>query len=184
MSLVTPFYSHAPVETGRKQNLVVWFLIALKKGPKRIPALYPPGSERYSTRSLEAHLSVIDVVFGLLVMLPYWNTLEQPIYAPLLQLVPSETFWGGILLARGLVHLVALRINGHAWWTPFMRAFASTFSGLLFAVFAIVLTWATPFVPGLIFTLAVVSTVAHLYCCRRSGRDAGIAWDLKRSRQR
>lgn len=159
-----------------RQNAVVWFFCALKEGPKSSVRLYPPGSERYSTRALEAHLACIDIVFGLLVCLPFWNTLEANIYRPLLQFIPNEWFWGLLLVVRGVIHLVALRINGAAWWTPFLRAAASISSAVFFGALAFVLTWADPFTPGLVFTISVMSVVAHWYCMRRSGRDAAVAY--------
>lgn len=163
-----------------RENPLIWFLCALREGPKTSIRIYPPGAERYSTRALEAHLSCIDIMFGLIIIMPFWNTLEQAVYRPMLTFVPHESFWGSLLIVRGLVHIVALRINGAAWWTPFLRAAASLFSGVFFAGLAVVLTWADPFVPGLVFTVAILNVVAHWYCMRRSGRDAAVAYGARR----
>ncbi|KQT52277.1 MULTISPECIES: hypothetical protein [unclassified Aureimonas] len=154
--------------------------LVLMRGGGHI-ALFPPGSERYATRSLEAYLAGLDLLFGTIVVMPTWNTLEPAIYDPLLRLMPSEGFWGLLIAMRGAIHLVALRINGAAWWTPYIRAVVSGWASLMFAVFAVTLFFAEPFRPGLVFSLAVLNAVAHYQCLRRSARDAGMACHAARS---
>lgn len=151
-----------------------WFLAALRQGPALLQ-LFPPGSERYATRSLEAYLAVMDILFGVLVVLPMWDTMEPGIYARLLDIIPNEAVWGAILAGRGLLHAIALRINGRAWWTPFARAACSGISAIFWCLFLVAILSAHPFVPGLVFSLAVVNVGAHYYCIRRSGRDARMA---------
>ena len=152
-----------------------WWWNALITAPPHV-ALFPPGSERYATRSMEAYLAWLDLLFGFVVVLPFWNTLQPEVYAPLLAIMPQEEFWGLLLMARGLFHLVSLRINGRAWWTPYARAIASGCSAVFWFVFVLALWWTVPFRPGLIFCMGTINVYAHLYCLRRSGRDAGMAY--------
>jgi hypothetical protein len=136
--------------------------------------LYPQGFERYATRALEGYLAIFDIFYGTLLMMTYWDTMEAQIYQPLLNLLP-EGAWGALFVLRGVFHLGALYINGRAWWTPYVRAFASATSTLFWTGFGIALLFAPVFTPGLIFSLAVMAVPTHLYCLRRSGRDAGMA---------
>lgn len=138
-------------------------------------SFYPAGKERYATKSLETYLAGLDILFGLLVLAPTWNTMEPAVYAPLLDFIPNEAVWGALLATRGLTHAIALKINGRAWWTPYARCAASAFSAAFWLMFLIVITLANPFAPGLVFSLAVANVIAHYHCVGRSARDAGMA---------
>lgn len=136
--------------------------------------LYPRGFERYATRALEGYMGTFDVLYGLLLMMPHWDTMEAAVYAPLLK-VMGETAWGFAFLIRGVLHLTALYINGRAWWTPWARAAASGVSALFWACFGTALLFVPDFKPGLVLTLAITAVIFHIYCLRRSARDAGMA---------
>lgn len=142
---------------------------------KPVYYLYPRGFERYATRALEYHLASFDLLYGFMLMLPAWDSMNASIYRPLLGLIPDEFYWGLIFFSRGIFHMLALYINGRAWWTPYCRAAASAVSALFWVGFGTVLLFAEPFIPSLTFSLAVTAVASHIYCLRRSGRDAGMA---------
>jgi len=47
-----------------------------------------------------------------------------------------ESDWAILFIITGAMHLVALGINGRAWWTPFVRATVTAANALIYASFA------------------------------------------------
>ena len=47
-----------------------------------------------------------------------------------------ESDWAIVFVVTGAMHLVALGINGRAWWTPFIRAIVTAGNSLVYISFA------------------------------------------------
>lgn len=47
-----------------------------------------------------------------------------------------ESDWAILFIITGALHMVALGINGRAWWTPFIRSGVTAFNALVYASFA------------------------------------------------
>jgi hypothetical protein len=47
-----------------------------------------------------------------------------------------ESDWALLFLITGALHMVALGINGRAWWTPFVRSAVTAINALVYASFA------------------------------------------------
>lgn len=81
---------------------------------------------RFKDRVLEWHVAAYTCLFGVWLSGPgeAFNPITLRI---LLDLVP-EAKWAAAFTIIGTVHLVALAINGAAWWTPITRTVAAIFN--------------------------------------------------------
>ncbi len=81
---------------------------------------------RFKDRVLEWHVAAYTLLFGV------WlsgagDALNPTTLRLILDLVP-EAQWAVAFTAIGAVHMVALGINGAAWWTPITRTLAAVFN--------------------------------------------------------
>lgn len=75
---------------------------------------------KFGSRKLEWMISVYTIYFGVLLIIP-GDSMGGPNFVKPLQWLPEEQ-WGFMYTAVGILHAVALHINGRAAWTPFVRA--------------------------------------------------------------
>lgn len=88
---------------------------------------------RIRDRALEWHLAAFSAIFGVWVGSPE-TAFAAPNLQVALRLFP-ESVWAMLFAGVGMLHLVALGINGAAWWTPFVRVLAASLNLFFFAVF-------------------------------------------------
>ncbi len=97
---------------------------------------------RLKDRVLEWHVAVYTLLFGL------WLSKDGDALNPLtlrlvLDLIPEAT-WAMAFTLIGAVHVIALGINGAAWWTPITRTVAACFNLLAYAVLSVSIFMAAP----------------------------------------
>ena len=88
----------------------------------------------FGERKIEYWWAAQTTGFGLWLSHPA-GTLDSPAFAILTRWLP-EYQWALLFTITGMVHLAALFINGRRWWTPFVRAGATSINALSYAGFA------------------------------------------------
>jgi len=101
--------------------------------------------QTFRQRQMEWCLAFGSLAWGGLV-LANPEAFDRPFYAPLKRIGSAET-WGAVMLAVGILGLVALFINGFWKRTPLLRQIASVIRMLMWAnlFFATIsIEWSTP----------------------------------------
>lgn len=88
----------------------------------------------FARRRLEIFFAGQTLLYGLWLMLPF-EAMTSPGFMIVVQAIPEHQ-WGTLFFFNGLCHLLALLVNGHRWWSPFIRWFASMVSMLVYASLA------------------------------------------------
>jgi len=99
-------------------------------------------TELYRIRHAEIFSALGCLVMGLWLMRDV-ESMGTVAYHDLLEMA-SEKSWGAIFLLNGIIHALSLYINGHRWWTPFLRLFACIGSVALYAAFVMGFAMANP----------------------------------------
>lgn len=94
-----------------------------------------PPAEIYRRRHAELFVALGAAAIGYWLIRPEIS-MATPSYADLLE-TAAESTWGAVFLVNGLIHALALQINGHRWWTPFIRLFACAYSAALYGAFIV-----------------------------------------------
>ncbi len=94
-----------------------------------------PAGSLFARRRLEIFFAGQTLVYGLWLMLPF-DAMSSPDFAVVVTSVPEHQ-WGTLFFFNGLCHLLALLVNGHRWWSPFIRWFAALTSMLVYASLAL-----------------------------------------------
>lgn len=76
----------------------------------------------YPERKLEWTLAIYTLFFGLFLILPAMS-MNTRSFTAALAFMP-EPAWGAAYIVVGIIHNIALHINGRAAWTPFARLLA------------------------------------------------------------
>lgn len=90
-----------------------------------------PQGSLFARRRLEIFFAGQTLVYGLWLMLPF-DAMNSRGFDVALQSLPEHQ-WGSLFFFNGLCHLLALLVNGHRWWSPFVRWFAAMVSMLVYA---------------------------------------------------
>lgn len=91
-----------------------------------------------------------------------------------------ESDWAILFVVTGAMHLIALGINGRAWWTPFVRVFVTAGNSLVYISFAAgfwsidsqstaVWIYSSLCVAALICIYGAVKDVCHVWGAWRNG---------------
>lgn len=91
--------------------------------------------ELYQVRHAEIFSALGCTAIGLWILLPH-NSMNTTTYDELLAMA-SESTWGGLFLLNGMIHALALYINGYKWYTPFFRLAANVMACALYAAFVV-----------------------------------------------
>ena len=89
-----------------------------------------PGPSLFARRKLELFLSGYTLCFGLWLTLPF-HSMDAPGFRLIVEQA-SEEQWGALFFFNGLSHTLALLLNGHRWWSPFIRWFAAMTTMLVY----------------------------------------------------
>lgn len=133
---------------------------------------------RIKDRALEWHVAAYTMFFGLWLSGPE-QSLNPVTLRAVLDMVP-ESVWAIIFALVGAIHLVALAINGSAWWTPFVRTAAAGLNLFAYVLLAFAIWSSTPWSSGVpTYTFIAASLVTILFramrecfLLRRAWRDA------------
>mgnify|MGYP003635897969 FL=1 len=85
-----------------------------------------------------------------------------------------ESDWALLFLITGALHMVALGINGRAWWTPFVRSTVTAVNALVYASFATGF-WLMDASSTAVFMYSWASTQA-LVCIYGAVKDVSRVW--------
>ena len=85
-----------------------------------------------------------------------------------------ESDWALLFLITGALHMVALGINGRAWWTPFIRSAVTAINALVYASFATGF-WLMDASSTAVFMYSWASTQA-LVCIYGAVKDVSRVW--------
>lgn len=82
-------------------------------------------------RTIEWEHSIIMIVIGLIILLPFHSALQSPTTIGVL-LFMSETLWGYAFLSVGVIRVIALMINGRSpRGSPLARIFGASLNSML-----------------------------------------------------
>ena len=100
----------------------------------------------YSARRLEWSIAMYTLAFGIFLMLP-GGSMVSPGFSLTLDLL-NEQQWGMVYLVVGVVHSIALHINGRAAWTPFARLIVMILNSQAFLAMALSVWSVSPWSTG------------------------------------
>lgn len=131
----------------------------------------------YASRKLEWLIAGYTIYFGAALMLPPVS-MGSANFRGALSLM-TEGQWGAVYLLVGILHAVALHINGRSAWTPFARAGALFLNANVFLAMTIGIAEANHFSTGVFtygflacgFCGAALASAAH-----DCGREVKIWW--------
>lgn len=141
---------------------------------------YPLGEGRHGNRSLEWYLSLLELLFGVMLVAPNLSVLPGTPHEHLLGMMP-EYCWGLAFGIKGAVHGYALYKNGDGWrWTPWVRAASCIGSSLFWAFLLWMLLRSPDWHPDFLYPLAALNTVTYALLARSCAHDAGQYWEHHR----
>jgi hypothetical protein len=122
-----------PFQTPKRQTMLVVRVLRLFAGMMQ-GALEMDGTIHHKDRRLEWSLAA--GTFGLGVWLADGSrSMDSDAYLVLRSWL-YESDWALLFVITGALHMVALGINGRAWWTPFVRSTVTSINALVYASFA------------------------------------------------
>lgn len=135
----------------------------------------------YASRKLEWLIALYTVGFGAFLMLP-WISMSPRSFRGALA-VMGEFSWGGTYLGVGVIHAIALHINGRSAWTPFARAGALFLNANVFLAMTLGIAEVSPVSTGVFtygflcfgFCGAAIASAAH-----DCGRETRIWWEARK----
>ena len=134
----------------------------------------------FSGRRLEWCLAIYTVTFGVWIALPS-ESMSSPGFRSALSLM-TEREWGALYIVVGMIHNIALHVNGRAAWTPFARVGAVFLNGQVFLAMALAIAQSSPWSSG-VLTYGFFSTffcgVALIAAAQDCGRELRI-WKERR----
>lgn len=136
---------------------------------------------RVKDRALEWHVAAFTAFFGIWIGAPD-TSFGAPHLQAAINLMP-EGIWATLFAGIGILHLVALGINGSAWWTPIARAAAAAINLFFFAVLAAEI-WEVDHGAAAVavyFGMVVSSLVTVLFKALRDCFLLRRAWDVERT---
>lgn len=125
-------------------------------------------------RALDWGCALLILGWGLALLAPGETLSSSPAYANILSRA-SEAAWGWLCISVGLIHAIALLVNGRAYeGMPIVRAFAAVIGATLWGQFAygFVTVSASMGIVSLGIPATIVPLVLNLYCAGRAGEDA------------
>lgn len=140
--------------------------------------VFPDGEGRQANRALEWYLSILDILYGVMLLYP-GDSLSHTIYEHLLTVFQEEV-WGSLFVVKGLSHAAALYINGRRWWTPWIRAGSCTVSAVFWSTLLGILLSNPVFRPDFIVAIALLNSITYALAVKSCGYDAGLYWERHR----
>ena len=101
----------------------------------------------FQSRRLEWLIAFYTVYFGMGLCLPPQSM--SGAFSEVVNIMP-ETAWGAVYVLVGIIHALALHINGRSEWTPFARLLALILNSQVFLAMAIYLIPTNPFGTGVL----------------------------------
>lgn len=99
------------------------------------------------SRIIEWEHSIIMVVIGFVILLPFHSALQTPTTLNMLTIM-SETLWGLAFLSVGIIRVIALLINGRSpRGSPLARIIGASFNSILLSV--VIVSFYTAYPSGL-----------------------------------
>lgn len=132
---------------------------------------------RFKDRIFEWWLASNTMGFGGFIGLP-GASMDSAAYNQLLRWMP-EPGWSVFFFLTGLAHLVALAINGRAWWTPYVRALTTAANFAVYVFYGIGFLMIDPLSTAVWSYSAMIASAA-MVCFYRATIDAAAVWEVKR----
>ena len=124
----------------------------------------------FRIRRLEWSLAVYTLAFGLFLMLPAVSFATTGYHGVLGYL--SEFNWGLLYCLTGVLHNVALHVNGRASWTPFARLLTLFLNSQVFLAMAFAFAQSNPWGSG-VFTYGAVGCLFCMIALVAAAEDCG-----------
>ena len=128
----------------------------------------------FGERKIEYFYAAQTVGFGLWLSHPA-GTLDSPAFAVLIRWMP-EYQWALMFTITGMIHCMALFINGRAAWTPFVRLCATSTNAVAYAAFACGFAMLDPMTSA-VYTYGIGYGGAALICIYSAAKDSVRAWE-------
>ena len=132
---------------------------------------------RFRNRNLEWWLAATTAGLGMFIGLGD-SSMSSPAYQQLLSWF-SEEMWATFFTLTGVLHLIALAINGQAWWTPLVRSVMSAVNGTVFTLFAAGFYALNPDTTA-VFSYSAFA-VAAFVCFYKAAKDSVQALESRRN---
>ncbi|WP_425070633.1 hypothetical protein [Sagittula sp. S175] len=123
----------------------------------------------HKDRRIEWWFATITNLFGCFLLVPAVS-MDAKAFEALISWMP-EAAWGFFFLATGAIHVIALNINGRAWWTPLTRTLMVALNTFIYAAFGVGIWVADPWSTG-VFTYLVGICGAASICFYGAVRDS------------
>ena len=165
--------SGLPTRYQTPQHLQVWARLArLLCAVMTLGVHSMDGRLHYKDRRLEWSLAAGTFGFGV------WladgaRSMDSDAYLVLRSWL-YESDWAILFIVTGALHMVALGINGRAWWTPFVRSTVTAINALVYASFATGF-WIIDTSSTAVFMYSWASTQA-LICIYGAVKDVTRVW--------
>lgn len=130
----------------------------------------------FEIRRLEIFFAMITAGFGVW-LLRHPDSMASPNMVHVRDWM-TETSWGALFLANGLMHGAWLAVNGARWWSPIIRFWAAFGSACLYLIWAVGIGAASPNGTGAYTYFAL--SLGAAWCCAFAWRDAVSAMRIHR----
>lgn len=128
-----------------------------------------PGLRHLVARQIDWLMAGWSTYLGCWYLMP-WVSMPSPVYDGVTDVMP-ETCWGVVFLAGGLLHLLALSINGGRGWTPGLRIAVNGLMAVVYVQYLLAFQHAAPGTTAVaIYSLLAVTNIFTVW---RAARDWG-----------
>lgn len=104
-------------------------------------------------------------------------SMDSPAFAQLVAWLP-EAAWAAFFAVTGLLHLIALAINGRRWWTPFVRSGTTALNLTAYVFFGVGFLLLDPSSTA-VYSYTVMIGSAAAICFFRAVKDAVHALEVR-----
>lgn len=127
---------------------------------------------------MEWWLATNTFLFGVFVSMPA-ESMDSAAFDDLKRFL-FEASWAQFFIVTGVVHLVALGINGRRWWTPILRSTVTALNTTVYIIFGVGIFLADSWSTGVYVYVVMIGSAAAI-CFYRATKDATQAIEARKN---